>query len=96
MPHAGAVVVFCHVLDEAVAKKQHIVQRGHPKRLEYVLGVLGNLKKLPALRFGAGCPGVGMAQIRASFEEALASVRIAERFDLSGTGLIGRTPIVKY
>ena len=96
MHHAGSIVVFCHVLDDAAAKKQHIVRRGYPERLEYVLSVLGNLKNLPALRFGAGRPGEGMAQIRAGFEEALASIRIAERFGLSGTGLIGRTPIVKY
>ena len=97
MHHAGSIVVFCHVLDDdAVAKKQQIVRRGYPERLEYVLGVLGNLKNMPALRFGTGRPGEGMAQIRGSFEEALASIRIAERFDLSGAALIGRTPIVKY
>lgn len=91
-----SIVVFCHVLDASSAKKQKIVRIGYQERLKYILGLFENLKNVPGLRFGVGHPGSGVTQLRASFEGAQDSMRIAERFGLPRTALIGQAPIVKY
>ena len=94
--HGCSIVTFCHALDDAAAKRQHTARLGYQERLDFLLSIFDNLKSVPELRFGAGRPGVGIAEIRAGFEEALASIHIAEWFGLPGKALLGQSPTVKY
>ncbi|CAK7009719.1 MAG: hypothetical protein DELT_00397 [Desulfovibrio sp.] len=81
--HNSSVVILCHVFNDDISKKQKIVKYGYSERLDYVINVFAKQRNIPKLRFGMGRTEVGIDRIRFSFEEALTSIRIAGRFDLS-------------
>jgi len=96
--HNSSIIIFCHLLDDATSRKQLIFKFGFQERLEYVIKCLENPKYLPAFRFGIGRSATGIARIRLSFEEAVASIRIVERFAFPKTPVagIGQSPLARY
>ncbi|MDR1242219.1 MAG: PucR family transcriptional regulator ligand-binding domain-containing protein [Deltaproteobacteria bacterium] len=96
--HHSSIVIFCHILDDRISKKQKIVKTGFQERFGYVLSRLESQKNLPKFRLGVGRPGAGIVSLRLSFDEAVASIRIAARFELSRMSLsdTGQYPIVQY
>lgn len=78
----GFVVIFCHDHDEAICKKQTVVKCGYTDRLGYIQKIIEKQGADTMLLIGAGRPGTGVSQYRFSYEEALATIRIAERFGL--------------
>lgn len=79
--HHTQLVLFCH-LSPGIANNSQATNKKYYAALEYLQKVIDQLRNVPKLRIGAGRPGEGIDQIRLSYEEALAALRIAERFDL--------------
>lgn len=78
----GFVVIFCHDYDEAICKNHEIVKCGYTERLGYIQETIVKQGANSMLLLGAGRAGTGVSQYRFSYEEALATIRIAERFGL--------------
>ena len=96
--HNFSVIIICHLWNDNTSRKRLPPKFSFRERRECVMKCLKDQTYSTYFRFGIGRPATGIVRIRLSFEEALASIRIAERFSLPGTPAveIGQNPLTRY
>jgi len=96
--HNSSIIIICHLWDDDTSRKRLSPKFSFQERCKYVMKCLEDPACSPYFRFGIGRPATGIVRIRLSFEEALSSIRIAERFSLPGKPAveIGQNSLTRY